>query len=143
MKDPYKLGEIILEREIRFAIDKEKREVLIKIGKPKIHPEPDIGWYCPLQIIGIGPEKIHAALGFDSLDSVENGLKMIGGFLVRYFQKLYPTDLTWLNSEHLGFPSLETLENFAKEETDKMNLFQKHKVQIQWKHKTADAENWI
>ncbi|WP_265578856.1 hypothetical protein [Leptospira borgpetersenii] len=32
MKDPYKLGEIILEREIRFTI-----------GKSKIHPEPDIG----------------------------------------------------------------------------------------------------
>ncbi|WP_228029724.1 hypothetical protein [Leptospira borgpetersenii] len=41
------------------------------------------------------------------MNSVQNGLKMIGGFLVRYFQKLYLTDLTWLNSEHLDFPSLK------------------------------------
>ncbi|EMF79797.1 hypothetical protein LEP1GSC188_1827 [Leptospira weilii serovar Topaz str. LT2116] len=66
---------------------------------------------------------------------------MIGQLLVLYIQKFNTTDLTWLNSEHLGFPFLETLENFAKEETDRTNLFQKHKVQIQWKHKTVGFEN--
>lgn len=109
---------MIAERELLIEIGNQKHEVRIKIGKPEIHPEPDIGWYCPLQILGIGPEKVHASLGFDSLDSIQMGLKMIGGLLVLYLQKLYPTDLTWLNSEYLGFPVIETPENIAKVETD-------------------------
>ncbi|EMG22930.1 hypothetical protein LEP1GSC150_1525 [Leptospira interrogans serovar Copenhageni str. LT2050] len=94
MKNTYRLGTIIAEREILFQVGKKKSEIHIKIGKPKLHPDPVIRWYCPLQIIGIGSEKAHGAFGSDSIRAIEMAFQMAGLLLVRDIQKLY--NLNWL-----------------------------------------------
>lgn len=46
MKKNYRLGTVIAEREILFQVGKKKSKVHIKIGKPKLYPDPDFPWYC-------------------------------------------------------------------------------------------------
>ncbi|WP_225913696.1 hypothetical protein [Leptospira yasudae] len=53
MKSKYKLGTVIAQREIRIQFGNEKYEITMRISKPKPHPETDLDWYCPFQILGI------------------------------------------------------------------------------------------
>lgn len=92
----------------------KKSEIHIKIGKPKLHPDSVIRWYCPLQIIGIGSEKVHGAFGSDSIRAIEMAFQMAGLLLVRDIQKLY--NLNWLKPEHLYFPPPNNLEELSKNE---------------------------
>ncbi|WP_061248805.1 DUF6968 family protein [Leptospira alstonii] len=142
MKDPYKLDTVIAEQEILFEIGNKKCKILIQIGKPQIHPEPDIGWYCPLRITGFGSEKIHAAFGLDSIGAIQSALEMTGQLLVLYLQKSYPEqNLVWLEPEHFYFPKRITPEESLKKETARIETLEKHDIQIQWKRKTVDFEN--
>ncbi|MCR8638549.1 DUF6968 family protein [Leptospira interrogans] len=133
MKNTYRLGTIIAEREILFQVGKKKSEIHIKIGKPKLHPDPVIRWYCPLQIIGIGSEKVHGAFGSDSIRAIEMAFQMAGLLLVRDIQKLY--NLNWLKPEHLYFPPPNNLEELSKNETHLQKKLKKHNIQIQYKSK--------
>ncbi|WP_420909054.1 DUF6968 family protein [Leptospira noguchii] len=132
MKNIYRLGTVIAEREILFQVGKKKSEVHIKIGKPKLHPNyPDINWYCPLQIIGIGSEKVHVAFGFDSINSIDSAFQMIGLLLVHYFQKLH--GFNWLKPEDLIFPPTIKLEELSKNEINLQKNLKKHNVRIECK----------
>ncbi len=111
----------------------KKSEIHIKIGKPKLHPDPVIRWYCPLQIIGIGSEKVHGAFGSDSIRAIEMAFQMAGLLLVRDIQKLY--NLNWLKPEHLYFPPPNNLEELSKNEIHLQKKLKKHNIQIQYKSK--------
>ncbi|EKP04173.1 hypothetical protein LEP1GSC018_3256 [Leptospira kirschneri str. 2008720114] len=132
MKKNYRLGTVIAEREILFQVGKKKSKVHIKIGKPKLYPDPDFPWYCTLQIIGIGSEKVHVAFSFDSIGAIDHAFQMTGSLLVHYFQKLY--DFNWLRPEDLLFPPTIKLEELSKNEIRLQKNLKKHNVRIQYKN---------
>ncbi len=69
------LSDVIAERQLdaRDASD-APISVIVRIGRPE--PHPDGGWVCPLQILGLGDEKVYAAGGEDSLQALLLGVKM-------------------------------------------------------------------
>ncbi|WP_016754739.1 hypothetical protein [Leptospira santarosai] len=62
MKQQYKLGTVIAERELSLKVGRKKQTVLIRIGKPKISNDPKMDWYCPFQISKIGLERVSKLL---------------------------------------------------------------------------------
>ncbi|ASV09867.1 DUF6968 family protein [Leptospira interrogans] len=94
----FKLGTVIVERELFFQSKNKKQKIIVKIGKPKYLQKPDDCWYCPIQITGIGSQKIRAVYGVDSMQSLQLAIKMIIIDL-SHFQKTQLGKLTWLGQE--------------------------------------------
>ncbi len=84
------VGDVIAIRELFLASD-TSHKIVVKMGKPQ--PLPDAlgdDHYCPIQIVGLGSEKVKYAAGVDPFQSLELGLRMIG------------IELAVLNREHNG-----------------------------------------
>ncbi|XDD51683.1 hypothetical protein AB3N59_08115 [Leptospira sp. WS92.C1] len=113
MKEKYKLGTVIVERELDLSIGRKKQKVLVRIGKPKRCKDEKMDWYCPFQISGLDIEGIKVAFGIDSIQSLQLAMERIGAIL--QFRKS-PRKLTWLDDERLGFPLPEIPEMFLKKE---------------------------
>jgi uncharacterized protein DUF6968 len=93
--------EVFAEREFHsHNTAGEETQVILRIGKPQIKAHGV--WYCPVQIIGIGDEKIEAIAGADSLQALLLGLQL-GPTLLRYFAKSEQKKITWLGQDDLGF----------------------------------------
>lgn len=73
---------------------------MIRFGKPVFPPDPEERdpWWCPLQISGLGSEKIHAIAGLDSLQALSLALHFARGYLPdeaqRHHGKIY-----WLTED--------------------------------------------
>jgi hypothetical protein len=97
------IGEIIATRKLRLLGEKE-REVTVLIGKPKQLPDSE-SYYCPLQIAGIGSEKILCAYGVDAVQAIQLAMEQIG---IRLYasKEAKAGQLRWLSEEEddLGFP---------------------------------------
>src|SRR6266498_1404611 len=99
------VGEIIAVRTLFLAND-PNRKILVKMGKP--YPLPNAlgdDHYCPVQITGIGSEKVTHAAGVDAFQSLELALKMIGSKLA-FLNREHHNQLRWECDEEggLGFP---------------------------------------
>ncbi|RHX79187.1 DUF6968 family protein [Leptospira yasudae] len=144
MKSKYKLEPIIAQRKIRIQFGKEKYEITIEIGKPRPHPEPDLDWYCPFQILGIPSEpitsKIFTSIGYDAVDAIHQALVCVGLFLSSYLQRKHPA-LKRLSPKDLGFPQITTLRRIRWEEI--LRKFRKKNFTIEWKTSSAKSESWI
>jgi hypothetical protein len=77
------------------------RQIVVRIGKPRPDLEPDGGWGCPTQIVGLGQDDVLVAFGYDAVQALQLAFEMIGARLA------YPPEpmaLTWLGESDLGFP---------------------------------------
>ncbi len=92
--------EIIAERILRATIDDKSFDVFVRFGKPALHPKGD--WACPYQITGIGDEKLHYAVGIDSVQSLQLAMFAVDADLSVFRKEV---KLTFLDENHLGFPS--------------------------------------
>jgi hypothetical protein len=101
------IGDVIATRRL-FLVNDPNWPVIVKMGKPQ--PLPDaVGdeHYCPIQITGLGSEKVKYATGLDAFQSIELALRLIG-IEVAVLNREYHGQLRWWdrNEQHgnLGFP---------------------------------------
>ena len=106
------IGDVIATRRL-FHASNATTTVIVKMGKPQ--PLPDaIGneHYCPIQITGLGSERVKHATGMDAFQSIELALKLIG-IEVAVLNRQCGGELRWWDSDerlgNLGFPSPDTL----------------------------------
>jgi hypothetical protein len=93
-----------------FLANDQTRKIVVKMGKPQPLPEA-LGddCFCPIQIIGIGSEKVKYAGGVDAFQSIELALKLIA-IELEVLNKEHGGQLRWECDKHgkLGFPFFGT-----------------------------------
>jgi hypothetical protein len=99
------VGEIIAVRKLFFEDVPGKKEVLVIFGKPLKYKETS-DYYCPVQIKGIGSEKVEYAVGIDSVQAIQLAFRWAGAILSHLNQNI-GGKLRWEGGEQdsLGFPS--------------------------------------
>jgi hypothetical protein len=100
------VGVVIARRELALA---GGQRVTVIVGKPEPFPDtPD--FYCPYQILGLGPERVRYAGGVDGVQALELTLKMIGADLYTS-NEAKAKELTWMGSANLGFPVPDSIKD--------------------------------
>lgn len=66
------------------------------VGKPT-ESEGKQDYYCQVQIMGLGDEKIRSIYGLDSMQALQLAVRFISAQLDRYRK-----DLRWLDNEDIG-----------------------------------------
>jgi hypothetical protein len=86
---PRELGEIIAERELTIEFETNSRPVHIYIGRPvqNVSPMPDEPWWCPAQVLGLGPTEVVSIAGVDSLQALIGTLEHLCRLLPYYADK--------------------------------------------------------
>ena len=72
------VGDVIAVRRL-FLANEPSRKITVLMGKPQ--PLPDAlgeDHYCPIQITGLGNEKVRYAAGVDAFQAIELAFRMIG-----------------------------------------------------------------
>jgi Domain of unknown function (DUF6968) len=95
------VGEIVASRKIDLVTDEGTIDVTVLLGKPRPYPDSS-GFFCPLQIVGVGDEKVRYAGGFDEVQSLQLALKMVG-VLLETLEPETRARLQWNGSGDLGF----------------------------------------
>lgn len=74
-------NEVIAERRLVFVSPNEtENDVLVSFGKPQLVEEGG-PYYCPVRIVGLGPESVKAAYGEDSLQALMLAIRMANATL--------------------------------------------------------------
>lgn len=81
------LGQVIASR--RFRIERSERFAELRIGLP-ITEGRDA--FCPIQLVGIGPEQVQRVYGVDSVQALQLATRMLEVMFLRYGSRL-----TWHN----------------------------------------------
>jgi len=100
------IGEVIAIRELYLTHEQEpERKIQVVIGKPQAFPDSG-GYYCPFQIVGVGPEHIKYAAGVDGIQALQLVMVMLGATLKFLNEELNET-LRWEGSSEgeFGFPT--------------------------------------
>jgi len=85
------------------VLEEGSKEVVVRLGKPQ--PFPDFsGFFCPIQIVGAGDEKVRYAGGHDEMQSLQLALRM-AGVLLETLDPEIRARLRWNGTEDLGFPT--------------------------------------
>jgi hypothetical protein len=74
------IGEVVATRKL-YLVDEPSKETLVKIGKPQ--PSNHNDYCCPVQVTGIGEERVYGIFGVDSVQAVELGMRFLGSELQR------------------------------------------------------------
>ena len=97
------LGEVIAERRLEWTgADAPAEGVVVRIGKPVRDPLPGGDWLCPVQVVGLGDERVRAAFGVDAVQALVLSLQMIDADL-HAGQRRAGGRLHWLEQPDLGF----------------------------------------
>lgn len=99
------IGEIIASRKL-FMKDEPQKEIQVLIGKPALYMGSS-DYYCPIQIKGIGDERVEYAVGIDSVQALLLSLKRLEFILIRLNDET-GGQLRWEGDEkgNLGFTQL-------------------------------------
>ena len=89
-----------------MELDGKTSEVVIRLGKPRIHrfakSKHRIPWVCPFQISGIGTEEPFYAEGADGFQALIQAL--IG--IRKYLDRTGGLFSGWIDNGYAGFPKL-------------------------------------
>lgn len=99
------LTDVIAERmlEARQPGSDTVTEVRVLVGRPFPDPAPDGDWICPVQILGVGDEKIADVYGIDAIQALMLALRKAGIDLAAAGRR--GLELRWLDGlADLGFP---------------------------------------
>jgi hypothetical protein len=102
---PDNIGDIIATRVLSKK-DAPELKIVVKMGKPRpLANATGTDFYCPIQITGIGKEKVMPVAGVDAFQAIELGFKIIGARLAA-LNKEHGGQLRWEGSTNggLGFP---------------------------------------
>jgi len=109
----YEVGSVIARRILKNREpDGRESEVHVLIGQPtqRLDVDGDIqDWYCPVQILGIGDDRVRAAFGEDSFQALYLALVMTGQ-LLKTSVSGRKGKLTWYDVPNYGFPFPGELE---------------------------------
>jgi hypothetical protein len=96
------IGEIIATRKL-VLVDFPGQEVQVKMGRPQVSKHRD--FCCPVQIDGIGDERIHRIFGADAFHSIQLAIDFIGSVLEAWSEQ-QGRKLRWESDEGggVGFP---------------------------------------
>lgn len=94
-------NEAIAERRLVFVSpDQTEVEVIVSFGKPQLVEEGG-PYYCPLRIIGLGPESVKSAYGEDSLQALMLAIRMAKANL-EYRAATHGGVLRWSSADGTG-----------------------------------------
>lgn len=99
--DLQNVGEIVGSRKIEMVSQDGIREVMVQLGKPQPFPDSS-GFFCPIQIVGVGDEKVRYAGGVDEIQSLQLALTMAGVLLETLAPEIRAR-LRWKGNKDLGF----------------------------------------
>jgi Domain of unknown function (DUF6968) len=88
---PTELGHEIATRRLSFKPRRGRRhDVVVRIGQPVREPKATSRdpWWCPFEVVGLGPRKLSAAAGQDSVQALVLALRGIEALLVYRAQRL-------------------------------------------------------
>jgi|SRR5689334_8577840 hypothetical protein len=94
------IGDEIASRTIEWTDSSgHTSEVRMRVGRPQPFPDSaDV--YCPIQVIGVGSERVMYAAGIDGIQAISLALKMLRTELDA-LQRELGGRLTWLNATAL------------------------------------------
>jgi hypothetical protein len=95
------VGEVIGSRRFEIASMDGNREVILQLGKPQPFPDSS-GFFCPIQIVGVGDERVRYAGGIDEIQSLQLALRMAGVLLETLAPEIR-AKLRWKGNDDLGF----------------------------------------
>jgi hypothetical protein len=103
------LGEVIAQREFTVVGD-EQRKVTVRMGKPRPLSEltpngsPNES-FCPVQIVGIGEQRVIRPRGIDAFEAVQYAIQVIS-LELSHIEASCGIKLRWKsgNRGDLGFP---------------------------------------
>jgi len=97
------IGEVIASRKLMLAAaDGTNSEITVLIGRPERMPDSD-DYYCPIQLRGLGDQKVRYAGGADAIQALQLAMQLIGIELYVKHADIVK-QLTWEENSELGFP---------------------------------------
>lgn len=89
---------VVAERQLTLkSPPAEAKEVRVIVGKPTQSPDK-ADYYCQVQIIGLGDEKVRPIYGLDSIQALQLALRFIAQQLEEHRK-----ELRWVENEDIGF----------------------------------------
>lgn len=102
------VGVPIAQRELSLS---GAANVSVLIGKPEVFPDGN-GCYCPVQIVGLGEQRVSSPMGQDTMQALVLALEFVGTSL--YTSSAWKSGrLTWLGNRNLGFPVPESIRDLV------------------------------
>jgi hypothetical protein len=95
------VSEVIGSRKFEIASMDGSREVILQLGRPQPFPDSS-GFFCPIQIVGVGDERLRYAGGVDEVQSLQLALRMAGVLLETLAPEIR-AKLRWKGNNDLGF----------------------------------------
>jgi hypothetical protein len=109
----YELGSIVAER-ILTVEGNPSVQIRALMGTPRI--EAGNGDYlCPIQILGLGDEKVWGVHGVDAFQAMQLGMEMIGIELYVKLNRKLDGKIRWNDQLDLGFPLPDSVIEFGPE----------------------------
>ena len=102
------VGEVIAERKLS-VVGNSSFTAVVRMGKPQ--PLPDAvgdNYFCPIQIVGIGSERVTYAAGVDAFQAIQLAMKSISLELFK-IKRDFGLECRWEGDDHggLGFPQID------------------------------------
>ena len=101
------LGEIIAERRVYLqAQGVERREIIVRVGKPRPFPHPPEDYYVPYELVGIKRDGLRYAAGVDAVQALQLVMRMIGDDL-HAIARAHHVTISWVAGSEgdSGFPT--------------------------------------
>jgi hypothetical protein len=109
------MGDIIAERALTLLEDNgNSRQVFVRLGKPQSSPQGD-EYHCPIQIVGIGGEKIRQIFGIDAFQALQLTLRYISFSLHHYRKESNLILYAWEQGDDMGFPEYPQDESLSSD----------------------------
>jgi hypothetical protein len=114
---PSVLGELVAERQLVLQRPGEPPDtVVVRFGRPVRAPVPEDPetWWCPVQVIGLGTNRITSLPGVDSLQALVLALEFVTNTLPDAATEAGGT-INWLGeTEQPVFASTRQIEQFSR-----------------------------
>lgn len=89
---------VIAERRLtRANVSPKLREVRVVLGKP-VKSGSKMAYCCPVQIVGLGDDKIRPIYGLDSMQALQLALRFVSEYL-----SSCRDSLRWVGNKDIGF----------------------------------------
>ena len=101
------LGEIIAERRVYLqAQEGDRREIIVRLGKPQPFPGTSEDFYVPYELVGVKRDSLHYAAGVDAVQALQLVMLMIGADL-HAIARAQQATISWLGGGEgdSGFPT--------------------------------------
>lgn len=97
--------DVIAERTLTVEEENgNSRKICVRLGKPQPSSSEPSEYYCPLQIAGLGDERVDKIFGVDAFQALHLSLRYIALRLNGYRKKSKCAIYWWDKGDDMGFP---------------------------------------